>query len=230
VTKPQPPDPIEADREWLVNQIAHALRNPIFAASVQAEALQLRRNDPQAMLETADNLRAQLQRLSANIDEMLLFGRPIELDPEELSVAELVETIAGRYRAGDRQDPAAVVTLAEVDPDLVAFWDRRAVTVILERLLDNAVQHTDEPHDIELGVGAGQDSIELTVRDRGEGIGPSILDSAKLPFFPQHSGRPGLGLAIADKFTRALGGTLTIDSSEGLGTTVRIVVPIRVSR
>ena len=45
-------DDITADREWLVNQIAHALRNPIFAATVQTEALQLRAHDPAGVIKT----------------------------------------------------------------------------------------------------------------------------------------------------------------------------------
>lgn len=215
------------DREWLVNQIAHALRNPIFAASVQTEALQLRAGDPEAVIKTAESLHGQLQRLSDSIDEMLLFGRPVRAELEEVAVAELVATLVGRYRNGDRQEPAEV-SADEVDPGLSGRWSRDLLTVILERMLDNAVQHTEAPHRIRLSVvSTGSDTIEFVVRDQGTGIPSDILDDVMLPFFPQHSGRPGLGLAIADKFARCLGGRIEIESEEGSGTVARCVLPLR---
>ena len=186
-------DEQNADREWLVNQIAHALRNPIFAASVHAESLQLRAADPTAVIRSAEALSGQLERLSTAIDEMLLFGRPIQAEPGPVVVADLLSTLADRYRSGDRQEPAEITT-NEVDPDLCGHWNRELVIVILERLLDNAVQHTEQPHEIALNarVLPGGD-IELSVADRGFGIPPEIFGMMMLPFFPQHSGRPGLG-------------------------------------
>ena len=216
----------DADREWLVNQIAHALRNPIFAASVQSEALQLRSYDPDAVVKALDSMRGQLQRLSRTIDEMLLFGRPVRLNPEDVELAAVLDALAARYRSGDREAPADV-SLAPVAPDLVGFWDRRIVVVIVERLLDNAVQHTEPPHRIELAATADGDDIAIVVRDRGRGIPPDILERALLPFFPQHSGRAGLGLAVADKMARAHGGRIELASVEGEGTTARCVLPVR---
>jgi len=216
-----------ADREWLVNQIAHALRNPIFAATVQTEALHLRAGDPDAVIKTADALHGQLQRLSQNIDEMLLFGRPIRPAFERVSAAEIAATLVNRYRNGDREEPAEV-TAETVDPELAGFWDRNAVLVILERLLDNAVQHTEAPHRVRLAAAATDDGmVVFRVSDDGAGIPPDILERALLPFFPQHSGRPGLGLAIADKFARFFGGSIEIDSAPGSGTVVRCILPLR---
>jgi len=216
-----------ADREWLVNQIAHALRNPIFAATVQTEALHLRAGDSAAVIKTAEALHGQLERLSQNIDEMLLFGRPIRASFERVSVAELAATLVNRYRTGDRQQPAEVSS-DPIDPELAGHWDRNAVLVILERLLDNAVQHTDAPHEIRLTAAATDDGmVEFRITDGGAGIPADILEQALLPFFPQHSGRPGLGLAIADKFARFLGGSIEIDSVQGSGTVVRCILPQR---
>jgi signal transduction histidine kinase len=223
-----PVDPT-ADREWLVNQIAHALRNPIFAATVQTEALHLRAGDPAAVIKTAEALHGQLQRLSQSINEMLLFGRPIRPSYERVSVAELAATLVNRYHNGDRQEPAEI-SADPIDPDLDGHWDRIAVLVILERILDNAVQHTDAPHEIRLAAGATNDgAVEFRISDGGAGIPPDILERALLPFFPQHSGRPGLGLAIADKFARFFGGSIEIETVPGSGTIVRCILPQKAS-
>lgn len=221
-------DDITADREWLVNQIAHALRNPIFAATVQTEALQLRAHDPAGVTKTVESLHGQLQRLSTSIDEMLLFGRPVRSSPEPISVAEILSSLVTRYRIGDRQEPAEV-SVDPVEPNLTAHWDRNVVAVIVERLLDNAVQHTESPHEIRISaVEQPNGTATIAIADQGEGIAPDILERALLPFFPQHSGRPGLGLAIAEKFARFLGGHIEIESVQGAGTVARCVLPLRV--
>lgn len=223
---PDTRDELAADREWLVNQIAHALRNPIFAATVQTEALHLRIDDREALVKTVDSLHAQLQRLSNSIDEMLLFGRPVRLTLEQVQVAEVLTALAADYRAGDRQAPARIA-LAEPDPRLIGRWDRNALVVILERMLDNAIQHTDPPHEVRLSAAVdGDGAVVFTVADNGHGIPPQILEKILMPFFPQHSGRPGLGLAIADKFARVLGGRIEIDSAEGSGTVARCILPM----
>ena len=96
-------------------------------------------------------------------------------------------------------------------------------------MLDNAVQHTEAPHEIRISALADPDgTVTITVSDQGAGIAPEILERALLPFFPQHSGRPGLGLAIAEKFARFLGGRIEIESVQGAGTVARCVLPLRV--
>ena len=223
----KPDEELSADREWLVNQIAHALRNPIFAATVQTEALHLRAADPAAVVKTADSLHEQLLRLSGSIDEMLLFGRPIQAAFEDVSVAEILGTLVSRYANGDRVD-AAEISAGEVDPDLAGWWDRNAVIVILERILDNAVQHTDEPHRIRITAATTDDDlVAFTISDQGAGMPQEILENALLPFYPQHSGRPGLGLAIAEKFAAFFGGRIEIESTPNEGTTVRCLLPRR---
>jgi signal transduction histidine kinase len=218
-------DGTTADREWLINQIAHALRNPIFAASVQAEALLMRAANQDAVVKTAEALRGQLDRLSKSIDEMLLYGRPMRPNLALVNVAELLESAVQRCRSGASGE-LPTVDIVEVDPVLKCRSDRNAVLVILERLLDNAIQHTEAPHEVRLRARqstAGE--VEITVEDDGEGIAPELLDQVTLPFFPQHSGRPGLGLAVADKFVRILGGRLEIESTDGRGTVVRCILP-----
>ncbi len=130
---------------------------------------------------------------------------------------------AWRDAVSDRT--CAPVVRTEGDAGAVR-WDRRAIRHILGRLLDNAEQHTPPPHEVEVEVRPdGRDAIAITVRDHGTGIPADLLERALLPFFPQHRGRPGLGLTVADKLTRALAGRLTIASEEGVGTEVRVVLP-----
>jgi signal transduction histidine kinase len=212
------------DPEWLVNQIAHALRNPIFAATVQAEALVLKAGGDEGLTRSAAMVQGQLKRLADDIEEMLLLGRTPRLSPRAADVALVANEVAEGFRRGLKGDAATVEMCGAAS--LPRFSDPDAIRIILERLVRNAVEHTEPPHAISLDIAdAGDGGAVVSVRDRGDGIAPDLLDRVFLPFFPQHRGRPGLGLAVAAKFAHALGGYIEISSAPGAGTTARLVLP-----
>jgi len=213
------------DTEWLVNQVAHALRNPIFAALVQTEALSIRASQIPDVDRAIDSLYRQLKRLEAQVDDMLLYGRPARCTRARVAVEDIVQPIAESYGRGEREEPAEVTIDNQVGAVEVE-WDPNAVKIILERLLDNAVQHTPPPHQVRDQLAAADgDRLVLTVSDRGEGIPEDLMERVFLPFFPQHRGRQGLGLAIVRKLADALGGTVTISSKPEVGTEARCVLP-----
>lgn len=216
------------DSEWLVNQIAHALRNPIFAATVQAEALTLKAGEDSGLAKSAAMVLSQLRRLEDDLEEMLLLGRPARLNPQPLDGRAIAARAAAGFRDGSAGDTADVQLRGETGA-LPLHSDETAIRIILERLLRNAIQHTEPPHAIEIEVNAvAGGGGAITVRDRGAGIHPELLDKIFLPFFPQHRGRPGLGLAVAAKFAHVLGGYLEVESEVDSGTTARLVLPAAV--
>jgi len=212
------------DPEWLINQIAHALRNPIFAATVQAEALLLKAGSQEGLARSAAMVLGQLKRLADDIDEMLLLGRPARLSHRTTDLAGVAREVAEGFRSGLKGDVAAVEVHVAGPAPLRS--DPDAIRIILERLVRNAAQHSEAPHAVDLEIAAGGDGgAVLSVRDRGEGIPAELLDKVFLPFFPQHRGRPGLGLAVAAKLAHALGGHVEISSEPGAGTIARLVLP-----
>ena len=218
--------PQEPTTEWLVNQIAHALRNPIFAALVQIEALALRAGHAPGSDKAADNVYKQLKRLEQAVNEMLAFGRQSKLARASVDVDHLVRSVAETYRRGDREDPAEV-TVTGSCPDLQAPWDEGVVRSALERLMDNAVQQTKAPHRIDIQVDRNENGhVVISIVDDGDGIADDLKEQIFLPFFPQHRGRPGLGLAIANKFITLHGGRLTVESRPEGGTEARVVLPL----
>lgn len=216
----------EPEPEWLVNQIAHALRNPIFAAMVQAEALKLKTAGDSAIFRSADMVHSQLKRLEGNIDEMLLLGRPAKLNLRSVDLTSVVTGIADAFRKG-LHGPKVGVEAVVAEPQVPITTDPEALVIVLERLIRNAAEHTDPPHLVQLELSVpGPEDVVIVVRDRGSGIPEDMRDRIFLPFFPQHAGRPGLGLSVAAKFAHALGGFVEIDTETGEGTEARVVLPV----
>lgn len=217
---------LDLDPEWLVNQIAHALRNPIFAAMVQAEALKLKASGDETIVRSASMVHGQLKRLEGDVGEMLLLGRPAKLNPRQVELGPVVTGLAEAFCKSHYGD-AVDVTAEIVEPQRPIATDPDAVVIVLERLIRNAAQHSEPSQPVEVVLGApATEHITISVRDHGSGVPEALCDRIFLPFFPQHGGRPGLGLSVAAKFAHALGGGIELETEPGVGTEARFVLPV----
>jgi signal transduction histidine kinase len=112
--------------------------------------------------------------------------------------------------------------------------------VLLRRVLDNLLENAhkyspraDRPITVRLS-GEG-DIVVFEVSDRGIGIKPEDLENVFKPFFrvdrsrSRGAGGVGLGLTLAKKIVEAHGGSIEVRSEPGVGTTVRVVMPGRVT-
>ena len=96
----------------------------------------------------------------------------------------------------------------------------------LANVLSNAIRHTPAGGSIKVEVKAAEGNVIITVSDTGEGIAPDLLPRIFERFVkgPGSTGS-GLGLAISHDIVTAHGGTISIASELGKGTTVRIALP-----
>ena len=113
------------------------------------------------------------------------------------------------------------------------LWDEDRVNEVLGNLLSNAFKFTDRGGTVELALEGSEHEVCITVRDSGVGISPEQLPHIFEKFF-QASNQAyasakgtGLGLAIAREIVEAHGGTIRVDSTQGMGTTFSIVLPVR---
>jgi len=113
------------------------------------------------------------------------------------------------------------------------LWDEDRINEVLGNLLSNAFKFTDRGGTVELAVEGLDNEVSITVRDSGAGIPPEQLPHIFEKFYQannqaQSSSRgTGLGLAIAREIVEAHGGTISVASSQGVGTTFTITLPVR---
>jgi signal transduction histidine kinase len=215
-----------AEREFVSNA-AHELRTPIAAIVSALEVLQGGAKDVPADRDLfLAHLERESERLGRLVAALLLLAR-IQTGQETptlqlVEVAPLLDAIGAQLQPGGQvsiriECPPGVAMLA--DPDLLrqAVWN----------LATNAAAHTARGEIVLAGRDLGRMS-EIEVRDTGPGI-----DKARQPhvferFVRGHEragGGFGLGLPIAREIALALGGTVTLDSTVGVGTRARIRVP-----
>ena len=215
-----------AEHEFAANA-AHELRTPIAAITSALDVLKDGAKDIPADRDLfLGHIERETARLARLVGALLLLAR-IQTGQEQPSlrlvdVAPLLEDVAAEL------EPQEGVQLrVECGPAVAMLTDADLLRQAVWNLATNAVRHT-ETGEIRL---SGRDlgrMAEVEVRDTGSGIAPDDRAQIFQRFFRAQrrvDGGFGLGLPLSQEITRALGGTLILDSEPGVGTRVRLHVP-----
>jgi signal transduction histidine kinase len=223
-----------AKSEFLRN-VSHELRTPLHAIIGFSELIRDRTGGPisEVYREWAGEIHDSGRTLLELINDVLDLSR-IDTDQYEISDDNVdLEVVARACRGLLRQQAEA--NQVRVDCEItgaVVLADRRAVKQITLNLLTNAVKFTQAGGTVTIRTEcAANRDLALVVADTGIGIDPAALASLGDPFtqvdpsLRRKYGGTGLGLAISRRLAAMHGGTLTIESVLGRGTTVRVTFP-----
>jgi two-component system sensor histidine kinase BaeS len=215
----------ETKRRSVLADVAHELRTPLSVVRGQAEAIAdgIYPGDAAHVAPIIQAART-IEALAENLRTMVLSdagGLTLRTERVELPVL-LNETIQA-YAGG----PGARIE-TDIAPDLPAIEaDPLRLRSIFGNLLANAIQHTPAGGTVKVGAVRTGDAIEVTVADTGEGIPAQLLPRVFERFAKgEGSSGSGLGLAIARDLVEAHGGSITISSDAGAGTTARVTLPL----
>jgi len=210
----------------LAATIAHEVRNPlaiILNATAGLRRGALGEPDRQMLLGIVEEEVGRLNRLVA---DLLRFARPVAVSWGDVNLRELVE----RTRSLVPPEIAVEVDIPEERRLETVTLDAGLLRLVLENLVENACQAMPEGGRLsivvraeELEVGA---VVAIEVRDTGRGMDARTLERALKPFFSTRPQGTGLGLAIVDRIVRAHGGTVSLESTVGRGTVVRLLIPL----
>ena len=226
----------EAKSHFLAN-MSHELRTPLNAiigfSEIMGSGLFGELGSPKYK-EYATDIHASGTHLLELINDILDMSKieagRMTLEAQPLDVAEVTEE---SLRLVSGRADVAKVTIENELPHLPAVnADKRAVKQVLLNLLSNAVKFTPAGGTIHLKGQAGSRFVTISVEDTGIGIPASAMPNIGRPFEQvesQHSKKhkgTGLGLALSRSLVELHGGTLTIESTEGVGTTVSFTLPV----
>jgi two-component system OmpR family sensor kinase len=228
---------VRAEKELLAN-VSHELRTPLARIRVALDLAE--EGDARAARDALSEIDVDLGELEALLDDVLTAARmeleggkavpaAFSLHLENMDPGKITRRALERFRARHPDRPVQVAVderlpLVRVDPVLV----RR----VIDNLLENAHKYSpDGTSLIDLHAHARKDRVDFEVRDRGLGIPPEDLPRVFVPFFrgersrSRGTGGVGLGLTLAKRIVEAHGGTIEVESSLGVGTTVRVELP-----
>ncbi len=246
--RPQTPDPdTPAElRAWLerrfITVVSHQLKSPLVAVRQYLDLLQedaQSRPDAHHTQPWIDRSVVRLDEALAIVDDWLALARIeagalIQTDAST-DIVPLLEGLA----ADAREDAAAMhvsVHLDEPTGPLVVRGDRFGLLAALSHVIENAIRYNRSGGSVFIRADRMTDEdvhqVCIEVRDTGIGIPQSFLPRLFQEFHRAHSkasqGIPGtgLGLAISSRIVKELNGTITVQSTEGQGSTFRILLPL----
>lgn len=222
-------------KEEFLATMSHELRTPLGVIMGYLDLLQDGAFGPLPTEQTGvlhrmdTNARELLDLVSAILEMSRLDAGRVEVVKQEVRMAEVLNALE-RELEGLREQSGLVFTW-NIVPNLPSVeTDVEKLKTILKNLIGNAVKFTAQGS-ITVEAQGEEDGVEIRVTDTGKGIAPEILPHIFEPFYqsPEHEQQvahgAGLGLHIVQRFLGLLGGTITVDSTLGQGSTFRVRIP-----
>lgn len=217
----------EEQRRTLLADVSHELRTPLAVITGNLEAVLdgVYPPDPAHLTPILDETRVMarliddLRTISLSEAGMLAL-HPEPTDPDVL-IGEVLQAFAPTASA------AGITLSTESSGDLpILEIDPVRIREVLSNLVANALRHTPAGGTVTVGGSADAGSVVLVVRDTGPGIDPALLPHVFDRFVKGAGSRgSGLGLPIARGLVEAHGGSITVDSVAGGGSTFRVELP-----
>ena len=232
----------------LAANMAHEIRNPLAAISGSLEMLREREGRAQDVRERQRLMEIalrEIERLDHLIADFLEYARPAAAEPAPLPLAPVIEEVT---KMVDACRPPGVELALDVSRDCVVRADPRQLRQVLWNLLLNAVQALPAGGTIRVAaqrldgppqesgpqrrnaLDEGGQTVEIAISDTGVGIEPEVLERVFEPFFTTKRAGSGLGLPTVHRIVENHGGSLSLESHPGAGTTVRVRLPAAEAR
>ena len=221
--------------------MSHELRTPLNAIAGYAQILDMGLAGPVTgeQHEALERIARAEQHLLTIINDILQFAKlepgQSQLELTDVPVAEICDHVATLV-ARDVAAKGLAFSLRMREPTtphgapLLVRGDRARITQILHDLVENAAKYTEAGGRVEIDARAADSDVLVRVRDTGRGIPADRLEAIFEPFVQiadAQAGREGvgLGLALSRDLARRMGGDISVESTEGRGSTFTLRLP-----
>ena len=228
---------LEKMRAEFLGMVSHELRAPLTSIKGSVDTLLESFNslDSAEMVQFLRIIKSQSDRMRDLISDLLDVARietgMLSVTPEAVEVGDLVDEAKNTFLTGGGRRNFTI----DMELDLPSVMaDRRRIVQVLGNLLSNAARYSPESSSIRVNASLGDDCVEISVADEGQGVSP---DEMPLLFrkFSRNIGQgvereapdTGLGLAICKGIVEALGGRIWAESAGlGQGSTFTFTLPV----
>lgn len=229
---------LEHKRTEFVSSASHELRTPLSSIKLMSDSiLQNPEIDMEYVKEFLNDMNAEVDRLNRIVEKLLYLTK---LDNEKSSENEVnLEFIDARTVTLDivkNLTPLAEKKNIKINCDycesLFVMADKDKLWQGLYNIIDNAIKYSGEGGQIVIGITKIGDTAQIAVKDNGIGISKEETKKIFDRFYrvdkarARATGGTGLGLAIAMESISMIGGSISVESEEGVGSTFSITMPL----
>lgn len=212
---------------------AHQLRGPLAAVHTLISAVQEVGQLNPRQQDLLQKVHARSDEMMTQVDEMMTLSTVQEHASETLSsqvvdVGQVVEQSVEEFAAEARQKGLSLTFSGNGSAKILAWED--ALETVLEHLISNALKYTPSGGSVAVRWSHNSRGVCLEIADTGIGVPPDQQCRLFHEFFRatnarQIAGGTGLGLSIVKAIVERLGGSISLESSQGLGTRVNVCLP-----
>jgi len=214
--------------------VAHSIRNPLTSVKIRLFSMGRILDLSPAQKEDLEVISEEIRHIESIVRSFLEFSRPPKLTMQKVSPSEVVDTSLRLLRHRLESNGVQIELIRE--KPLAEIWaDPDQLKEVLVNLLVNACEVMVKGGKIRIleqeeGRGSLGRFVTITVSDNGPGIPESIQENIFQPFFSTKEEGTGLGLSIASRIVEKHGGSISLHSQEGEGTTFVITLPCEEKR
>jgi len=210
--------------------IAHQINNPVGSIQMSSELALISKNDEDAnriFEEALVNNLEQAKRCGQIVSSMLQFARNEPTVKSSQDLAQIVLRVCGQTESYAKKS-LSIIDAEDVRGPLPVSVSAIEIEQALLNIVRNATESSAESVRVGIAARAEGDVAIVTITDDGDGMSPTEVEHAFDPFYTTrlNRGGTGLGLSVAHGVLTDHGGTLSIESDVGKGTTFTIRLPI----
>lgn len=218
-------------RNDFVENVSHEFKTPLAAIEGYVTLLQRKGLSEEKRKEYTDRILFNTKRLSALTGNILLLSRlenqEIEIKKESYSLDEQLREILLMYEpqwSGKKLD-------LDIDLDsVICCGNKELLAQVWQNLIGNAIKFVSDKGNIRVLLRQKQNAIVVSVVDNGPGMSKEVMGRIYEKFYQGDTSRAssgnGLGLTLAKRIVDLHGGTISVSSKEGKGTTFTVSLPI----
>lgn len=215
-----------------ISSVSHELRTPLTAIRGWGETAKMSLGfDEELVRRGLDVVLTEADRLSGLVEELLDFSRiesgRMSVLTQPLNVTQILLEAADMYtELAKKQGIELIVT--PPSEELQVLGDTAKLKQVFINIIDNAVKYTESGGQVLINQLHEEACVRISVIDTGVGIPAQDIDRVKEKFYKANKvvRGSGIGLAVADEIIKQHSGLLFIESTEGVGTTATIVLPL----
>jgi two-component system phosphate regulon sensor histidine kinase PhoR len=223
----------ERMRKDFVANVSHEFKTPLTSIMGYAETLlSMEQNDPAVTREFLEAIERNAKLLRGLVEDLLVLAQLEGESPVQKSKIDIRQLIQDEIQAKHPLFSSRNLQVRLECSPIEIQADQRRLSRALSNLLDNAATYNRPGGEVRVNAASAGSQFRIEVEDTGAGIAPSDLGRVFERFYrvdksrTRDSGGTGLGLAIAKHAVESQGGSLTVTSRLGVGSTFRILLPL----
>ncbi|MFV0645531.1 MAG: XrtA/PEP-CTERM system histidine kinase PrsK [Sphingomonadaceae bacterium] len=203
--------------------VMHDIKNLASQLSLLASNAEKHSENPEFRADMLVTLRKSSEKLNTLIARLNRYGASGPAKREAVNVTKLLERVNDQFR---HQHPVTFINTGSNTGSCHVKADETALEQALVHLLQNAVDASDEQTPVFMECRENDGECQIDIVDAGAGMSPQFVQTGLFkPFVSSKNGGFGIGAFEARELVRAMGGQLTVESREGVGTRFTLTLP-----